>query len=92
MESYPYLGTDEPADIAKAVRDIVKLRDSDIKDYENLPSRFVGGRSVGRVPASSADVLATDRVGDVSKSGQYIYYLIDNAGTIEWRRTSLSSF
>lgn len=92
MEAYKYLGSSDPEDIARVVRDLVRTREQDIIDFNNLPNRFISGRSVGRVPTSSSDVLATDRVGDASYDNQYIYYLIDNAGTAEWRRINLHSF
>lgn len=92
MEAYKSLNTQQPEDIAQVVRDIVRTRDQDIGDYNNLPNRFISGRSVSRVPSSSADVIAGDRIGDASYDHQYIYYLIDNAGTAEWRRINLHSF
>lgn len=93
MEPYKNLMAETVDDLAKVVRDIVRTRDKDIADYNNLPNRFISGRSVGRaVPVDSFDVLATDRVGDVLHDHQYVYYLIDNAGSIEWRRINLHSF
>lgn len=92
MEPYKTLYSEDPQDVVSVVRDIVRAREQDVKDYENLPSRFISGRSVSRVPSSSADVLVTDRIGDASYDNQYVYYLIDNAGTAEWRRINLHSF
>jgi aromatic ring hydroxylase len=43
-------------------------------------------------PASSADVNSTDAVYDVIRDTNYEYVLINNGGTLAWRRISYSAF
>lgn len=79
-------------DIYRAFLDVVRIRREDVIDYNNLDKKFILGRKVSRVPSSSTDVLDTDREGDVSMTSSYLYVLIDNAGTLAWRRVALSSW
>lgn len=78
-------------------------RESDLKSFarsfEDMRIKFLGlkdvlirGRKVNRTPSSSADVVAGDVEGDVSFSATYMYVLIDNGGTLAWRRVALSSW
>lgn len=78
-------------------------RESDLKSlsrsWEDMRIKFLGlkdvllrGRKVTRVPSSSADVLATDVEGDISFSASYMYVLVNNGGTLVWRRVALSSW
>ena len=55
---------------------------------------FIQGRlRTDRVaPANSADVQAQDLLYDRVLTPTFEYILINNAGTLEWRQTILSSF
>ena len=70
------------------------VRQEDISDFDNLANRFIAGRKVGKIPTGSADIEATDRVGDVSfaANGAFIYYFVDVSGTPAWRRIALVSW
>lgn len=59
-----------------------------------LSSVFVLGRlRIDRsAPANSADVLTLDAQYDIVRDADYEYILINNGGTLEWRRISYSSF
>jgi len=93
MKTYPSLTTKDTEDLAKALQQIIRIRKEDVQDYDNLNNVFISGRSVGRVvPTTSADVLDTDRLGDILFTATYIYNLIDNSGTLEWRRVTQGSF
>jgi hypothetical protein len=95
MQQYPTVPLD--ADTSKLV-DILayiqRLRQDDIGDNDNLINTFVSGRRVGKIPTASNDVATTDRLNDVSVAlnAAYIYFLVDNAGTREWRRVTMASF
>jgi len=71
---------------------ICRTRDDDITQTSNYTNIFIRGRKVGKVPTSSADVAATDKLGDINFTDDYMYVLIDNGGTAEWRRVALGSW
>lgn len=70
----------------------IEQRVNNTKD--DLTSFFVLGRlRVDRVaPTNSADVQNQDILYDVVLKNDYIYYLINNAGSLEWRRVGLNIF
>ena len=92
FKDYPYY---EPADLREVVEiigQITRTRKDDIALIQNLPEVLVSGRKVGRVPSSSADVVAGDKVNDINWDTSYIYVLVDNAGIGVWRRAALASW
>ncbi len=70
---------------------IVRERSNDVSEFNSLAEKFVSGRKVGKIPASSADVDPTDRIGDVNWDANYLYILVDNTGAV-WRRATLGSW
>ncbi len=95
MQQYPVVPLDaEASKLAEILAYIQRLRDEDITDSTNLVNRFMLGRKVGKIPASSADVAATDRIGDFNFAldATYMYFFVDNAGTPEWRRVTMGTF
>jgi len=90
MQQFPKTVTEDT--VVDVVNQIVRLRDNDITDRNTFPSVFLSGRSVAKVPTSAADVVATDRIGDFNVTATYAYYCIDNAGTVEWRRSAVASW
>lgn len=92
FKEYPYNALTSLDDAKELLRQITNIRKDDITQINNLVNVFISGRKVGKVPTSSADVDATDRLGDVNWDTSYIYILIDNSGTAEWRRASLGSW
>ncbi len=80
--------------IVKALQQIARYRDEDITDRNTLPAVFISGRTVGKIPSSSTDISATDRVGDISFAvdGSYIYYCVNASGTAKWRRIALATW
>lgn len=93
FKTWPYF--DDNFDIGDAkdwMRQVSNLRKDDIAQVDNMTSIFLTGRKVGKVPSSSADVNADDRLNDFNWSASYLYVLIDNSGTPEWRRASLGSW
>lgn len=92
LKEYPYWSAETPDDVKTQLRDITNIRKDDITQIQNLPNVFLAGRSVGKIPASSADVTDGDKVGDQNYDASYIYILVDNAGTPVWRRAALASW
>lgn len=95
MEEYPKLPSSNIGDITYVLQEIIRKREADIGDFDNLINIFVGGRKVGKIPTSSTDInAAKDKVGDVNYDGTtgYFYILMNNAGTPQWRRVQMSTF
>ena len=44
------------------------------------------------MPSSSTDTIGTEKVGDIAVDNSYFYIVVDNSGTLEWRRVAISSF
>lgn len=59
-----------------------------------LSGYFVLGRlrTDRTAPASSSDVQSLDLLYDIVRDTNYTYVLINNAGTLAWRRITMSSF
>lgn len=92
MKDYPSLTPDSPEDQKEFMRFAIRERRNDINDYNNLKNVFMSGRKVGKIPSGAADVNADDRPGDFNYNASYLYILVDNSGTAEWRRATLSTF
>lgn len=92
LRDYPSWEAETLDQIKEQMRQIINIRKDDISVISQITSSFISGRKVGKVPASSIDIDPTDKVGDVNYTASYLYILIDNAGTPEWRRTALSSW
>lgn len=74
------------------LQQICNIRKDDITQFQNLPNIFLYGRKVGKIPTASNDVTPEDRVGDVNYTATFLYILIDNGGTAQWRRTALGAW
>jgi hypothetical protein len=71
---------------------VVGSREDDIREFNNLNSRFVAGRKVSKVPANSADVVASDKDGDIIYTPTAIYVLLNDSGSLVWRTAPLLPF
>ncbi len=91
MDLYPQLFDDTTEALLLSVRRIIEERNSDVQNFNNLNQVFMSGRKVGKIPTSSADVVATDRVGDFNYDASYLYLCVDDSGA-EWRRVALASW
>lgn len=92
FKDYPYWPAESMDDLKDQMRQICNTRKDDITQISNLVNVFVLGRKVGKVPASSVDVTATDRIGDFNVDTAYAYYLIDDSGVAKWRRVAVASW
>lgn len=92
MKSYPSIVRRTLDGISDVVEFIVRERDKDVRDWNNLQNIFVNGRKTAKIPTGSADVDPSDRVGDFNVTTTYAYYLVDNAGTAVWRRVAVGAW
>ena len=92
FKDYPYWSAETLDDVKEQLRQITNIRKDDITQIQNLQNIFIYGRKVGRIPTSSADVIAGDKINDINWDASYIYILVDNAGTGAWRRAALGSW
>lgn len=90
MQNYPSIKGDDPESQVIVLREIVRLREIDVSEFDNLPNIFIKGRKVNKVPTASNDI--TDSlIGDFNYSATYLYICVDNSGAA-WRRVAISSF
>lgn len=92
FKDYPYWSAETEQDVKDQLRQICNTRKDDISTIQNLPNIFIYGRKVGKIPTSSLDVVSTDKIDDINWDASYVYILIDNSGTPEWRRTALGAW
>lgn len=92
MQPYPQDIKKTIESIYESLRIITRLRNEDIVDRNTFPAIFMTGRKVGKVPTSSTDVAATDRVGDFNYDASYFYILVNNSGTPAWRRATMGTW
>ena len=92
MKPYPILKNSTTEGIFEWLKFVVRARSEDIQEFNNIENVFISGRRVGKIPSSSNDVVAADKIGDFNVNATYAYFLIDNSGTAEWRRVAVGSF
>lgn len=77
------------ADIVQWLRNATRQRQFDLDDYQDQVSN---NPYIYPVPSSSSDLVGTEKVGDIAADASYFYVVVDNAGTLAWRRVAISSF
>lgn len=92
MKLYPVLKDTTIKGIFDWLKYVVRARSEDVQEFNNLQNIFIAGRKVGKIPSASNDVVAGDKIGDFNVNATYAYFLIDNAGTAEWRRVAVGSW
>lgn len=77
-------------EIREWIREATRNRRFDLQDYDNQ----IANNPVifDDVPTSSSDLVGTEKAGDIAADASFLYIVIDNAGTLEWRRVAISSF
>ena len=90
----PYLNDKQLLDsIAKDLAKVGQLRGEDVKQNDDFDATFLTARKVAKVPTSSSDiVVGIDRENDFNWDGSFLYFTIDVAGTLVWRRITAASF
>ena len=76
-------------DVLRWVQDVVRERANDVSDYE---SQQATKPAIYPVPASMTDLRGTEKAGDIAVASGFLYVVVDNSGTLEWRRVALSTF
>ena len=92
INDYPQIyGTEDILTFCESVK---RERVTDLEDWDNLPKRFISGRKVGKIPATSADVTSEDRLGDINYTTSFFYILVyDDVNAVNvWRRIALGAF
>ena len=93
MDRYPSTFDNSPEGIIGFLKQIIRLRVDDVTEVNNFPNVYMSGRKVNKIPTSSSDVTAgKDKAGDFNYNVNYLFILVDNSGTLVWRRVALSSF
>lgn len=92
IKDYPYWPPKTLEDVIEQLRLICNLRKNDKAQISNIANAFVSGRKVGRSPTSSADVLISDKIGDVNYDVNYLYILVDDGMSGAWRRAALGAW
>ena len=92
MNPYPKIGQSLHDDVVRVLEVAIQERKNDIKDFDNLTNVFIRGRKVDKVPSGATDITAADRVGDFNYDADYLYIVVDDAGTAEWRRAAIASW
>lgn len=90
-ELYPITSIKE--EVLETVREMVRIRDSDVVAFNNLKQQFVSGRGLfltRAAPSTPTNVLATDQVGDICNDATYEYKLLSISGTLKWDRRALN--
>lgn len=86
MKSYPQVDVKKNPDLLLSY--IQKERGNDIRDFQNLPEKFMSGRKVGKIPTNSSDIESSDRDGDFNYDSTY-FYICDGA---QWRTLPFTEF
>lgn len=93
MQPYQQIVIKDFGSVQAALGDISRKRQEDITYINTLPSIYVRGRTVARVPSGSADVVPTDRIGDQNLTKDYAYFCVsDGAGGAVWRRIAMATW
>ncbi len=100
MKIYPSIQSHIPPYIPDALRqiygylrDIVKIRQEDIVEFESLNTKFVQGRlrTDRTVPTSAADIQEPDRLGDIVRNEAYEYIVVTDGADFFWARHALDT-
>lgn len=79
----------DQTDILDWIRQVTRERLSDLEDYEQQQA---ANPRIYSAPTSSSDTIGTEKVGDIAADTSYLYVVVDNSGTLEWRRVAISTF
>ena len=76
-------------DVLRWVQDVVRERANDVSDYETQQATKP---TIYPVPSSGTDFIGTEKAGDIAADEHHLYVVVDIAGVLTWRRTSLTNF
>lgn len=93
MKKYTDIKSGTLEEVVSVLKQICKFRNSeDVSDFNNLNKVFIRGRLTARAPSASVDVIAGDIVGDYCPTATYLYILVANGGSPEWRRITAAAW
>lgn len=92
MKKYPSSPLKTLSDVVNMLTYIQKERKNDVNDFEGLKDNYISGRKVAKIPSGVSDIADTDRVGDFNYDADYLYMVINDGGSAEWRRVALSTW
>lgn len=76
-------------DVIEWCADVARNRDFDVADYQN---QVAYNPVIYAVPASSSDLRGNEKAGDIAVDASYFYIVVDDSGTLEWRRAAIGTF
>lgn len=76
-------------DVINWIIEVTRERNIDLDDFNNQER---DNPKIFPVPASSSDLSGAEKAGDISFDTGFFYIVVDNAGTLEWRRVAIVSF
>lgn len=76
-------------DVISWAKDVTRNRRFDVDDYD---LQVASSPVIYPAPSSSSDLTGTEKVGDIAVDASYLYIVVDNSGTLEWKRVGVSSF
>lgn len=76
--------------LQKWVLNATRAREVDLQDYNNQKSQ--NPVFYNYIPASSSDLLGTEKAGDMAADTSHLYIVVNNSGTLEWQRVAISTF
>lgn len=77
-------------EVLEWIRQATREREYDLEDYNNQTS--TNTTIYNYTPASSTDLIGTEKAGDISVTTSYIYVVVNNAGTLRWQRVATATF
>lgn len=69
---------------------VTREREIDLQDYDNQVATNVVYFDVA--PTSSSDLRGTEKAGDIAADTNFLYVVVDNAGTLQWQRVATATF
>lgn len=90
-ELYPLLNNEKQ--IPDLIREVIRIRNTDLDDWNNLSSQFVQGRGLfttRAAPSTPTNVLPTDQEGDICNNATYEFKLLNISGVLKWDRRTLN--
>lgn len=76
-------------DITQWIADVTRDRANDLSDYETQEA--VHPR-IYPEPTSGSDMRGTEKVGDIAVGSHHLYIVVDDGGTLAWKRTALANY
>lgn len=76
-------------EVSQWIADVTRDRANDLSDYETQEATKP---TIYPVPTSGTDFIGTEKAGDIAADQHHLYIVVDIAGVLTWRRTSLTNF